>query len=74
MVIDRNPSLSRAVLTTKEAARFLGLSHRTLEDWRQRGGGPPFIKWGKLVRYRLVDLQTFVAGSSFNNTAEAQAA
>lgn len=31
-------------LTTKEAARLIGYSHRTLEDFRYRGGGPEFIE------------------------------
>lgn len=32
------------IYTTKEAARALRVSHRTLEDWRLKGGGPPFNK------------------------------
>ncbi|HVR73907.1 MAG TPA: helix-turn-helix domain-containing protein [Planctomycetota bacterium] len=40
-----------------EAAEYLGVSTRTLEDWRIRGGGPPFIRIScKCVRYRLIDL------------------
>lgn len=32
------------LLTTKEAARLIGYSYRTLEDFRYRGGGPDFIE------------------------------
>jgi excisionase family DNA binding protein len=62
------------VYTTKEAARLLGVSHRTLEDWRTRGAGPRFIMLGRLVRYRATDLERFVNRNDFGNTAEAQAA
>jgi hypothetical protein len=34
----------------QEAAR-LGFSVRTLQQWRVKGGGPPYIKVGVSVRY-----------------------
>ncbi len=46
-------------LRTKEAGRFLGYSHKTLNNWRVLGCGPRFAKCpGKngAVRYRLGDL------------------
>ena len=58
------------VLSTKEAARLLKVSHRTLEDWRLTGRGPAFLKWGRAVRYRVADLEDF-AGPTYRNTAEA---
>lgn len=36
----RNPDLPPRLLRTKEAARFLGLSIRTLEKHRTYGTGP----------------------------------
>jgi len=62
------------IMTTKEAGRFLRLSHRTLEDWRISGQGPVFSKWGRLVRYRVSDLKAFAEGPTFRNTGEASAA
>ena len=62
------------IYSTKEAARLLGISHRTLEDWRTRGAGPRFFTMGRLVRYRLAELDRFVNRYDFGNTAEAQAA
>lgn len=59
------------VMSTKEAGRYLALSHRTLEDWRLKGQGPRFVKWGRTVRYRLSDLTDFLSGESFSNTGEA---
>lgn len=37
---------------TRVAAHYLGLSHHTLEIWRHKGEGPPFVKLGRAVRYR----------------------
>jgi len=65
--------VDRPLLTTVQAAVQLAMSHRTLEDWRLRGGGPSFIKLGsRSVRYRHEDLDQFVAEASYKNTGEAQ--
>lgn len=49
------------LLDTKEAASKLGLDPRTLEAWRQRGSGPPFIRLSsRAVRYRQAALERFV--------------
>lgn len=58
-------------LTTKEAARFLGLSHRTLQDWRGDGKGPIFRRFGRAVRYLPSDLRAFMYARAFRNTGEA---
>lgn len=60
--------------TTKQAAQLLGLSHRTLEDWRYRGFGPSFRTLGRAVRYRTEDLLAFIESSTFANTGQAKAA
>ena len=43
-------------LSPSEAAERLGVKYGTLRNWRWRGVGPPFLKVGRSVRYRLVDL------------------
>lgn len=51
-----NPTVSTAwskFISTKEAARLLGISHRTLEKWRLEQKGPAFLRLGRLVRYDL---------------------
>jgi predicted DNA-binding transcriptional regulator AlpA len=47
-------------LRTPEAARFVGLSIRTLEKHRIYGTGPRYSKLGGRVVYRLEDLQAWV--------------
>ena len=46
-------------LRTPEAARFLGLSGRTLEKHRTYGTGPKYRKIGGRVVYALDDLQAW---------------
>jgi excisionase family DNA binding protein len=58
------------LLTQREAARFLRLSERTLERLRVSGGGPTYVKAGRLVRYRESDLDAWVATRVVNSTSE----
>jgi predicted DNA-binding transcriptional regulator AlpA len=46
-------------LRTPEAARFLGLSGRTLEKHRTYGTGPVYRKLGGRIVYALDDLQAW---------------
>lgn len=62
------------LLTTKEAAAVLGLSPRTLEGLRRRGGGPPFVVLSRnAVRYRQGDLRAWVESRTAPHTAQARA-
>lgn len=47
-------------LTEKQAAKLLGLSHRTLQKYRQECEPPPYIKIGRAVRYLPADLDKFL--------------
>lgn len=47
---------SEALLMEVHAARFLSLSVRTLQAWRVRGCGPPYVQAGRAIRYRRCDL------------------
>jgi len=45
----------------RDAAAILGLSHRTLSQWRWLGVGPPYTKLnGRAVRYRVGDLLAYI--------------
>ena len=49
------------LLTTEQAATTLGLSERTLEAWRSRGEGPPFLRVGpRRVAYSRNDLDSWL--------------
>jgi len=57
-----------------QAAIFLGVSVRTLQAWRIRGGGPPYVKIGRAVRYQRRALVTFQEQHTVASTTEADAA
>ena len=52
-------SIPQRYLRTQEAARFLGLSERTLEKHRTYGTGPTYRKLGGRVVYAVEDLQAW---------------
>lgn len=50
------------MLTTAEAAAYLGVAKNTLEKWRSYSDGPAYIKISRhCVRYHPSDLEAFVA-------------
>ncbi len=52
----------KTLLTPQEAAAFLGIPSSTLAHWRSERRGPPYVKLeGRLVRYRLSDLEEYLA-------------
>lgn len=48
------------LFTPKEAAEMLCVSDLTLRKWRWEGKGPQFVKIGRKVAYRPVDLDAWV--------------
>jgi len=46
--------------TPAEVSARLKVPQRTLETWRYRGIGPPFIRLGKHVRYPAGDLDRYL--------------
>jgi predicted DNA-binding transcriptional regulator AlpA len=65
-----NDSAGR-LLDERQAADFLNINHRTLQAWRLRGGGPRFVKVGRLVRYRTRDLNDWIDGRAVDSTSAA---
>lgn len=59
------------LLPEKQAAKLLGLSDRTLRNWRVRGGGPPYVKVSpRCIRYRAADLEAWAAGNLRKSTSD----
>lgn len=46
------------MLTADVAARFK-IDQSTLRTWRKTGGGPRYVKFGRLVRYRRSDVEAW---------------
>lgn len=59
------------ILREREAARLLGVSHRTLQRWRYVGGGPSFVRCGqRAVGYRLGVLLAWIEGRTHRSTSQ----
>jgi predicted DNA-binding transcriptional regulator AlpA len=67
---DPNAGLPPRYLRTQEAARFLGLSGRTLEKHRIYGTGPTYRKLGGRVVYALDDLKAWADRGTRNSTSD----
>ncbi|CEJ16038.1 Helix-turn-helix domain protein [bacterium YEK0313] len=66
-----NPAgLPPRFLRTPEAARFLGLSGRTLEKHRTYGTGPAYRKLGGRVVYSIDDLQAWADRGAVTSTSD----
>ena len=66
-----NKSNMESLLNETLAAKFLGLSTRTLQKWRVEGSGPAFVRISRrAIRYRPSDLQEWVEGNICNSTSE----
>lgn len=49
------------LLTPSDVAETYRIPSSTLTTWRARGYGPPAIRLGRVVRYRVADVERFVA-------------
>ncbi|WP_084404752.1 helix-turn-helix domain-containing protein [Pseudovibrio sp. Ad13] len=58
------------MITEAAAADYLGISIRTIQAWRVRGGGPSYVKMGKSVRYRPSDIQNWIESHLTSSTSE----
>lgn len=64
---------SARLLRTEEAARYLGLSGRTLEKHRSYGTGPVYRKIGGRVVYAMADLVAWSERGVRRSTSDADA-
>ncbi|WP_087573892.1 helix-turn-helix domain-containing protein [Sphingobium sp. 15-1] len=61
---DENARAARArkgspFLNTAQAAYYIGLNWRTLEQMRWKGLGPSFRRHGRFIRYHIDDLDAW---------------
>jgi len=55
------------------ASRITGYPVPTLNGWRSRGGGPPFVRANRTIRYLVEDLHAFMRAHVVASTAEVAA-
>jgi len=63
-------NLPQQYLRTPDAARFLGLSGRTLEKHRTYGTGPTYRKLGGRIVYSIEDLQVWADRGLRHSTSD----
>jgi len=51
-------------LTPDELAEKIRIPVGTLKRWRLRKQGPPWVRWGKHVRYPVAGVESWMAESS----------
>ena len=54
--------------SSQQLAELLDVPKSTVEYWRAHGGGPPFTRFGKHVRYRKIDIDSWVEAHSREQT------
>ena len=65
----------QALIDEKVAAAFLGLTERTMQAYRQKGGGPRYIRISsRCLRYRRADLRQWAEALLRNSTSDPGAA
>jgi predicted DNA-binding transcriptional regulator AlpA len=67
------PMAIATLRTPKEAAQFLKLSTSWLAKARMRGDGPPYIKFGRAIRYSEADLLQWISSQRRSRTSKGNA-
>ncbi|GGZ46350.1 helix-turn-helix protein [Shewanella chilikensis] len=61
--------MTNPLLTPAKVAKTLGVTEGTLSVWRCTGRYPlKFVKVGRRVMYRQIDIDTFVNGRVYEHT------
>ncbi len=56
-------------LNEKDAAMYLGISVKWMQQARCYGRGPKYVKIGRAVRYSVADLDAYIASRTVNPQA-----
>ena len=64
---DNQPTLE--FLDEKGLCALLGISSVTATKWRAKAKGPPFIRVGRLIRYRRSDIDAWLRTNTIGATA-----
>ena len=69
-----SPGRSAEYSDSRQTAERIGLSESFLNKARVTGGGPPYLKVGKAVRYRWSDVEAWLQARTRRSTSEQVAA
>lgn len=73
MAEHRQPASNRPHFLTPAqlSDRWNGLINtRTLANWRTQGNGPPFVKIGGAIAYRLADVEAWEHRNTVSSTSQ----
>lgn len=62
--------MESTLLTSKILASRWNITTTTLKQWRWNGKGPRYLKMGRQVLYRLIDIEQFEALKMRCNTSQ----
>lgn len=63
--------LPHRLLSRDEVEATYGIAKRFLELAACKGGGPVFVKVGRLTRYRVQDIEDWIAERRYTSTSDA---
>jgi hypothetical protein len=63
----RSVEMPGSMLTRRETALYLAVPEKTLAAWAYKRTGPRFFKVGRWSRYRLEDVDDWLAGRAVEN-------
>jgi excisionase family DNA binding protein len=58
-----------ALLSVEDAAAYLDVKPRTIYDWRRQRKGPVAVRIGRLVKFRVEDLDTYISQNVEGSTS-----
>lgn len=61
---DANSVDTSEIMTTEEVAAHLRIPSATLYQWRLKGYGPPAMKVGRHLRFRRVDVDSWLSAQA----------
>ena len=62
--------MQTVLLDPQETARWLGITSGVLAKWRYSGRSPAYVKVGGRVRYRVADLEAWIASRVRHSTSD----
>jgi len=66
----RGPEPKRGLLNCGAAAKYLGISKSTLDEWRVTGRSPVHYKLGRRVLFRASDLKAWLESRKRRSTSD----
>ena len=58
------------LMNEQAVAKQLNCQIKTMQAWRHRGGGPPFVRVGRLIRYSPDSVQKWIESRTVQSTSD----